>query len=70
MGPLDTQAIVERLQSIEEDLRDLAYDRLRESLDTKAVLTEERRLHKARQAVAKAIHLLEGAPAEAEADAD
>lgn len=58
MGSLDTKAIVERLRAIEEDLRDLAYDRLRESIDTKAVLTEERRLHRARQAVAKAIHLL------------
>ncbi len=58
MGPVDTAAIVERLRSIEEDLRDLAYDRLRESVDTKAVLAEERRLHRARQAVAKAIHLL------------
>ena len=58
MSPLDTDAIVERLRAIEEDLRDLAYDRLRESLDTKAVLAEERRLHRARQAVAKAIHLL------------
>lgn len=64
MGPLDTTAIVERLRSIEEDLRDLAYDRLRESIDTKAVLTEERRLHRARQAVAKAIHLLADGPAD------
>ena len=64
MGHLDTTAIVERLRSIEEDLRDLAYDRLRESIDTKAVLTEERRLHRARQAVAKAIHLLADEPAD------
>ena len=58
----DTSAIVERLRSIEEDLRDLAYDRLRESSDTKAVLAEERRIHRARQAVAKAIALLGGEP--------
>ena len=64
MAPLDTTAIVERLRAIEEDLRDLAYDRLRESLDTKAVLAEERRLHRARQAVSKAIHLLAGEPGE------
>jgi hypothetical protein len=64
VGSLDTNAIVERLRSIEEDLRDLAYDRLRESIDTKAVLTEERRLHRARQAVAKAIHLLNDEPGE------
>jgi hypothetical protein len=62
----DTAAIVERLRAIEEDLRDLAYDRLRESPDTKAVLAEERRLHRARQAVTKAIHLLaDDGPAEA-----
>jgi hypothetical protein len=62
VGPIDTDAIVERLRAIEEDLRDLAYDRLRESPDTKAVLAEERRIHRARQAVAKAIHLLAGEP--------
>lgn len=54
--------LVERLRAIEEDLRDLAYDRLRESVDTGTVLAEERRLHQARRAVGKAIHLLEGAP--------
>ncbi len=64
MASLDTNAIVERLRAIEEDLRDLAYDRLRESIDTKAVLTEERRLHRARQAVTKAIHLLADEPAD------
>jgi hypothetical protein len=64
VAPLDTKAIVERLRAIEEDLRDLAYDRLRESVDTKSVLTEERRLHRARQAVAKAIHLLADEPGE------
>jgi len=64
VASLDTTAIVERLRAIEEDLRDLAYDRLRESIDTKAVLTEERRLHRARQAVTKAIHLLADEPAD------
>lgn len=58
MGELDTSTIVERLRAIEEDLRDLAYDRLRESLDTREVLAEERRLHQARRAIEKAIHLL------------
>jgi hypothetical protein len=52
--------VIERLRGIEEDLRDLAYDRLRESVDTGKTLAEERRLHQARRAVAKAIHLLEG----------
>jgi hypothetical protein len=55
---VDPAAIVERLRAIEEDLRDLAYDRLRDSLDTGAVLAEERRLHQARRAIEKAIRLL------------
>jgi hypothetical protein len=55
---VDRAAIVERLRAIEEDLRDLAYDRLRESVDTGQVLAEERRLHQARRAIEKAIGLL------------
>jgi hypothetical protein len=55
---VDPAAIVERLRAIEEDLRDLAYDRLRESVDTGQVLAEERRLHQARRAIEKAIRLL------------
>lgn len=61
----DPSSIVERLRVIEEDLRDLAYDRLRDSLDTSAVLAEERKIHQARRAVEKAIHLLEAAAGEA-----
>jgi hypothetical protein len=52
------EGIVERLRAIEEELRDLAYERLRDSLDTPAVLAEERRLHQARRAIEKAIHIL------------
>jgi hypothetical protein len=52
------ETIVERLQSIEEELRDLAYDRLREAEDSPAVLAEERRLHQARRAIEKAIRIL------------
>lgn len=51
-------AVVERLQAIEEELRDLAYDRLRDSLDSPALLAEERRLTQARRAIEKAIRLL------------
>lgn len=51
--------IVEALRAIEEDLRDLAYGRLRESSGESAqALAEERRLHQARHAVEKAIRLL------------
>jgi hypothetical protein len=52
------EGIVERLRAIEEELRDLAYDRLRDSLDTGALLAEERRFHQARRAIEKAIRLL------------
>ena len=58
MSQVDTSHIVERLRTIEEDLRDLAYDRLRESVDTGQVLAEERRLQQARRAIEKAIKLL------------
>ena len=55
-GTYDT--IVERLQAIEEELRDLAYDRLREAKDSPELLKEERRLHQARRAIEKAINVL------------
>lgn len=63
MTRVDASHIVERLRAIEEELRDLAYDRLRESVDTGKILAEERRLHQARRAIEKAINLL--SPAEA-----
>ena len=53
------EGIVERLRAIEEELRDLAYDRLRDSLDTPEVLAEERRIHQARRAIEKAIRILD-----------
>ena len=59
------EAIVERLAAIEEELRDLAYDRLRDAVDSPAVLAEERRLHQARRAIEKAIRIL-GAGADEE----
>ena len=62
------ESIVEKLQAIEEDLRDLAYDRLRDSADSPELLKEERRLHQARRAVEKAIHLL--SPPDRDADVD
>ena len=60
--------MIERLRAIEEDLRDLAYDRLRESVDTGKTLADERRLHQARRAIGRAIHLLEGSTGAAEDD--
>ena len=56
--------IAERLAAIEEELRDLAYDRLRdraadpESEEGKVADADERRLEQARRAVAKAIGAL------------
>ena len=60
----DAESIVERLQSIETDLRDLAYERLRaaaEDGDSDA-LAEEKKLLQARRAIEKAITALGGAP--------
>jgi hypothetical protein len=62
------EGIVERLSAIEEELRDLAYDRLRDALDTPEILAEERRLHQARRAIEKAIRLL--SPTDAAVDPD
>jgi hypothetical protein len=56
--------IAERLAAIEEELRDLAYDRLRDraadpdSHAGKAADADEKRLEQARRAVAKAIGAL------------
>jgi hypothetical protein len=58
------ESIAERLAAIEEELRDLAYERLREvarSPDDDAGIqaaAEEKRLLQARRAVAKAIRSL------------
>jgi hypothetical protein len=58
------ESIVDRLTAIEEELRDLAYDRLRdrardpESETGKAADKDEKRLEQARRAVAKAMNAL------------
>lgn len=58
------ESIVERLAAIEEELRDLAYDRLRDrarspdSEEGKAANADEKRLEQARRAIAKAIGAL------------
>lgn len=59
--------LVERLTAIEEELRDLAYERLSDAArggddDEKvsASAAEERRLNQARRAVARAIAALQG----------
>ena len=58
----DAEPIVERLRSIEADLRDLAYERLRaaaEDGDADA-LGEEKKVLQARRAIEKAIVALGG----------
>jgi hypothetical protein len=58
----DVDDIVQSLQSIEEQLRDLAYDRLRvaaEDGDSQAV-ADERKVQQARRAVERALRALDG----------
>jgi hypothetical protein len=64
------EGIAERLVAIEEELRDLAYERLREVARSPegdagiAAAAEEKRILQARRAIAKAIQAL--APASAD----
>ena len=58
---METSGIVERLRSIEEELRDLAYDRLREAASgDDAARADEKRVLQARRAVERAIRALDG----------
>lgn len=59
--------LVEQLRAIEEALRDLAYDRLRDAADGDAdaaadAAADEKRVLQARRAVERAIRALGGAP--------
>jgi hypothetical protein len=62
----DYDDLVERLTTIEEDLRDRAYDHLRRAAsasdedELRAAKAEERGLLQARRAIAKAIGALNG----------
>jgi hypothetical protein len=62
----DYEDLIERLASIEEDLRDRAYDQLRRAAgasdddELKAFKAEERKLLQARRAIARAIGALSG----------
>ena len=67
----DLAGIVERLESIAEDLADAALDRLRRNADSVRaggtpdpdLTAEEKRITRARRAVEKAASLLGGGPA-------
>jgi hypothetical protein len=53
----------DRLESIGEELADAALDRLRAAADgDTGAAAEERLITRARRAVEKAVHLLDGAP--------
>ena len=56
--------LVERLRAIEEELRDLAYERLRRAAQDgdEVALTDEKRVLQARRAIERAIVALAGAP--------
>jgi hypothetical protein len=58
----DTEQIVERLRSIEEELRDLAYERLRAATadGDAGALADEKRVLQARRAIERAINALGG----------
>ena len=60
---MDVDDIVAELRGIEERLRDLAYDRLREAAggDAEAAV-DEKKVLQARRAVEKAIRALGGEP--------
>ena len=53
--------LVVQLRTVEESLRDLAYDRLREAANgDEGAAADEKRLLQARRAVERAIHALGG----------
>ncbi|HEX4490422.1 MAG TPA: hypothetical protein VH914_04365 [Acidimicrobiia bacterium] len=68
MGDFDD--LVERLAAIEEDLRDRAYDRLRDAAGTSdedaqdTAKAAEKKLLQARRAIARAIGALSDAPSD------
>ena len=59
----DVEHLVERLRSIEEELRDLAYERLRSATEDGDVdaLADEKKVLQARRAIERAIVALGGA---------
>jgi len=62
---IDADDLVAQLRTIEERLRDLAYDALREAAGGDAdAAADEKKLLQARRAIEKAIRALGGAPEE------
>jgi len=59
----DVDAIVAALRTVEEQLRDLAYDRLRAAADGDPDgAADERRVQQARRAVERALRALDARP--------
>ena len=57
---MSVEELVSQLRSIEEQLRDLAYDRLREAANgNEAAKAEEKKLLVARRGIEKAIRVLD-----------
>jgi hypothetical protein len=60
-----TAELIEQLRAIEESLRDLAYERLRDASEgDDDAAADEKRLQQARRAVERAVRALGGAPDE------
>jgi hypothetical protein len=61
----DAEHLVERLQAIEEELRDLAYERLRSATEDgdADALAQEKKVLQARRAIERAIVALSGGAA-------
>ena len=58
-----TAELIGQLRAIEESLRDLAYDRLRDASEgDEDAAADEKRLQQARRAVERALRALGGAP--------
>jgi hypothetical protein len=56
-----TAELIEQLRAIEESLRDLAYDRLRDAGEgDEDAVADEKRLQQARRAVERAVRALGG----------
>jgi len=58
-----TEDLVVQLRAMEETLRDLAFDRLRDAAEGDAdAVVDEKKLQQARRAVERALRALGGAP--------
>lgn len=66
----DLDEIRSRLESISDELADVALDRLREAAASGGDAAEERLITRARRAVDRAVHLLSGAEGSDDGEAE